>query len=139
MTTQGTPGPGSYQQPPGQTPPGAPVAPTKDETNWAVFCHLAAFAFFVVPPFGHVLGPLVIWLVKKDQLPFVDLHGKEAVNFQISMTIYAIVSVFLVIVLIGIPLLAAIFVADFVLAVIAAMAASRGEKYKYPFTIAFIK
>jgi uncharacterized protein len=138
MTTQGTPGPGQYQQP-FQTPQGAPASPSKEETNWAVFCHLAAFAFFVVPPFGHVLGPLVIWLVKKDTLPFVDLHGKDAVNFQISMTIYAIVSMFLVIVLIGIPLLAAVLVADFVLAVIAAMAASRGEKYKYPFTITFIR
>jgi len=62
------------------------------EKTWGLFCHLAAFGFFVFPAFGNILGPLVIWLIKKDESPYVDQQGKESLNFQISFTIYAFIA-----------------------------------------------
>ena len=64
----------------------------KDARMWGMFCHLASFAGIVVPVIGCVVGPLVVWQIKKEEFPFVNHHGKEAVNFQISILIYAIVS-----------------------------------------------
>src|SRR5262245_42355555 len=73
-------------------PPPAPGTHSADEKQWAMFCHLAAFAGLVILGIGQILGPLVIWLIKKDTMPFVNQEGKESVNFQISVTIYGIVS-----------------------------------------------
>ena len=56
---------------------------SKDEKTWAMLCHLSAVAGFVIP-FGSILGPLVVWLIKKDEMPIVDLHGKKSLNFQIE-------------------------------------------------------
>ena len=118
--------------------------------NWAMGCHLAALAAYVGVPFGNILGPLIIWLLKKDQFPLVDEHGKQSLNFQISMIIYGLllgvailitsITVILipVAVLLGI-LLAFVIIADFVLVVIAAIKVSNGESYQYPFTIRFIQ
>jgi hypothetical protein len=58
-----------------------------EERNWAMTCHLASFAGYVLP-LGNIIGPLVAWLMKRDEFPLVDDQGKEALNFQISMTIY---------------------------------------------------
>ena len=85
------------------------------------------------------MGPLVVWLIKKSEHPFVDDQGKEALNFQISMTIYGIVAGLLIFVLIGIPLLIGLIVANLVLIIIAAVKASNGESFRYPCTIRFIK
>ena len=79
--------------------------PDKDARLWAMLCHLSTFAGMVGIPFGNILGPLIIWLIKKDEYPFVDDQGKEALNFQISMTVYLIVSVLLCFVLVGFILL----------------------------------
>ncbi len=118
--------------------------------NWAMGCHMAALAAYAGIPFGNILGPLIIWLLKKDQFPLVDEHGKQSLNFQISMIIYGLllgVAIFItsitiilipVAVLLGI-LLAFIIIADFVLVVIAAIKVSNGESYQYPFTIRFIQ
>jgi len=62
------------------------------EKTWGLFCHLSAFGLFVFPPFGNILGPLIIWLIKKDESPYVDKQGKESLNFQISFTIYAFIA-----------------------------------------------
>ena len=117
--------------------------------NWAMGCHLAALAAYVGIPFGNILGPLVIWLLKKDQFPLVDTHGKESLNFQISIIIYSLVlgvAIFIaaltvilipLAVLLGI-LLALLIIADFVLVVIAAIKVSNGESYQYPFTLRLI-
>src|SRR5687768_9744196 len=75
----------------------------KEEQNWAMICHLAALSGFVIP-LGNVLGPLVVWLIKKDTMPLVDKHGKEALNFQITVTIAMVISIVLMFVLIGILL-----------------------------------
>jgi uncharacterized protein len=112
---------------------------SKDEQNWAMFCHLAALAGFLIP-FGNVIGPLVIWLVKKDTMPLVDKHGKEAVNFQITVSIAVLVCLLLMLVLIGIFLLFVVGIGALVLTIIAAVKVSNGElDYHYPFAIRLLK
>ena len=83
-----------------------------EEKTWGMICHLSAFAFFI--PFGHILGPLIVWLIKKEEFPFVNEQGKEALNFQISITIYSIFAGILVIVLVGIVLLLVLIILDIV-------------------------
>ncbi len=111
----------------------------KQERMWAMFCHLSAFVGLVGIPFGTILGPLVLWLVKKNEMPLVDQEGKEALNFQISMAIYAIVATVLVFILIGVILLWGLIIADVVLIIVAAIKTNIGEKFSYPCTIRFIK
>jgi hypothetical protein len=109
-----------------------------DERMWGMLCHLSTFAGYLVP-FGNILGPLVVWLVKKDEYAFVDDQGKEALNFQISITIYSLVSAVLILALIGIPLLIAVIIFSVVMTVIAAIKANGGEYYRYPLTIRLVK
>ena len=106
--------------------------------TWAMLCHLSALAGFIIP-FGNLIGPLLVWQIKKDMDPLVDDQGKESLNFQISMTIYSIVAGFLIIVLIGILLLPVIIIGGLILIIIASMKANNGEQYRYPLTIRFIK
>ena len=114
--------------------PPAPIV-TIDEKNWAVLSHLSAFVMFLGIP--ALVGPLVIWLLKRD-LPYVDDQGKEALNFNISFLIYGIVSAFLVILLIGLVLLPIVFVTWFVLVIVASVKAAAGEHYRYPLTMRFV-
>jgi hypothetical protein len=107
------------------------------ERNWGMFCHLAAFATFLIP-FGNIIGPLIVWLVKKDESAFVDEQGKESLNFQISVTIYIIVAAILVLVFLGIFLLIAIGILWLILVIIATVKANSGESFQYPLTIRFI-
>jgi len=104
-----------------------------------MFIHLSALSAFIGVPLGHVVGPLVLWLIKKDQNPTLDAHGKEALNFQISSMIYACVSALLIFVLIGIFLLPAVLIANFALTIVGAVKANNGEFYRYPLTIQFLK
>lgn len=101
-------------------------------------CHLAALAGYIIP-FGWIIGPLVVWLIKREESAYVDYHGKEALNFQISVLIYGIISVFLVFILIGIPILIALGIYQVVMIIIATIKASNGEYYRYPLTIRFLK
>lgn len=111
---------------------------TKDERTWAMLCHFAAYSMFITG-IGYILGPLIVWLIKKDESEFINRHGKEALNFQISMTIYMFCCIPLIIVLIGIPLLIILGIANIVLILIAGIRANDGLEYQYPFTIRFIK
>jgi len=115
----------------------------KDARMWAMFCHLAALAGIVVPVIGCIIAPLIVWQIKKDEFPFVDEQGKEAVNFQISILLYLLVSAILWIPLsffcIGALIPFAISVVDLVFMLIAAVKANDGEHYRYPLTIRFIK
>jgi hypothetical protein len=111
----------------------------KESRNWGMLCHLIAFCALVGVPLGHILGPLVVWLIKRNESGFVDYHGKESLNFQISMTIYSIIAAILIIVLIGWLLLGLLFLLNIILVIMAAIKASEGELYEYPFTIRFIK
>jgi uncharacterized protein len=116
-----------------------PVQPQSQPDHlWVVLCHLSALAMFVVPIGGNLLGPLIIWLIKKQEYPSVDLHGKESLNFQLSMTIYMLIAGLLMFVVIGIVLLPLIVIANVVLIIIAAVKASNRELYRYPLTIKFI-
>ncbi len=107
---------------------------------WATLCHLSALLFFVgIVPFGHLIGPLVVWLVKRHDYPSVEQHGKESLNFQISMTIYALVAIVLTFILIGIPLLIGLIIADMILVIVASVKTSNGEEFRYPCTIRLVQ
>ena len=108
------------------------------DRTWGMFCHLSAFAGLFVP-FGNILGPLVIWLIKRNESSFVDANGKESLNFQISITIYSIVAGFLSIIFIGIPILIGLLIFEIIMIIIATLRANNGEVYHYPITIRFIK
>ena len=110
----------------------------KDERMWGTFCHLIAFSGYLIP-FGSVLGPLIIWLIKKDEMPFVDDQGKESLNFQLTMLIAVIVAAILMFVLIGFLLLGVLIIFQIVVIIMAAIKANDGVKYRYPYTIRFIK
>jgi uncharacterized Tic20 family protein len=110
----------------------------KEARTWAMLCHIGAFAGYIIP-FGHIIAPLIIWLIKKDESPLVADQGKESLNFQISITIYAIVALLLTLILIGYILFVAIMIFDLVMVIIAAVRANSGEKYRYPLCIRLIK
>ncbi len=118
-------------------PPAVPQNPSADN-SLAVVMQLLGFAGFVFP-LGNILAPLILWLIKRTDSPYLDRAGKEAINFQISYTIYAIVAGLLCFVLIGFLIFPILFVAWVVLMVIAAVKTSNGEEYKYPFTIRLLQ
>ena len=108
------------------------LAPT-DRTN-GMLCHLLALAGYIIP-FGHIIGPLIIWQMKKNESDYVDYHGRESLNFQISLTIYAMVSAVLILLVVGIFLLMAVGIGGLILTIIGAIKANEGERYRYPFCI----
>jgi uncharacterized Tic20 family protein len=110
----------------------------KDARTWAMFCHIGAFAGYIIP-FGHIIAPLIIWLIKKAESPLVDDQGKESLNFQISVTIYAFIALLLTLILIGYVLFVALVIFGLVMVIIAAVKVNEGEKYRYPLCIRFIK
>jgi len=138
--TNDTPDAGAPPVPPKEDPgkTGTPPPVTgKDENMWGMFCHLSALIGFIIP-FGNVIAPLVIWSLKKDEYPLVADQGKEAINFQISMTIYFIAAIILIFVAVGLLLLPILALVDLIFIVIAAVKANEGEKYRYPLAMRFI-
>ena len=144
--------PGHQQQWGQQQPWGAygqpyrrPMFPT-EERNWAMLAHLSGLSFLVGLP---VVGPLVVWLFKRDQSAFVDAEGKEALNFSLSVLLYSVVGgilgAILTVVTLGIGFIAVALVglvagiAWLVLTILAAVQASGGQPYRYPLTIRFIR
>lgn len=109
------------------------------EKNWMTLCHLSALAMFIIPGIGNIIGPLVVWLLKKDEFPAVDTEGKEALNFQITVTIALLVGWILSLVLIGIVLIAIVGLANILFIVLAAIETSNGRPYRYPFKLDIIK
>lgn len=112
---------------------------SKDEKTMGMFCHLLSFTGYMGIPFGNIMGPLVLWLIKREESSFIDECGKESVNFQISMTIYALVNAILVLVFIGIVGLLVLVIIDIVCTIKATIKANEGVVYQYPMTIRFIK
>jgi uncharacterized Tic20 family protein len=110
-----------------------------EQRTWAMICHLSAFAFPVCPPVGHLLGPLLVWLLKRDEFPLVDDQGRESLNFQITMTIFYFAGLLLLLTGIGFPLLVALMAFDIVATIIAAARASQGVRFRYLFAIRFLK
>ena len=112
--------------------------PDKDARNWAMICHLSGLSGFIIP-LGNVLGPLIVWAIKKDEHPFVDDQGKEALNFQLTMTLGLVISAIMIIVLIGLLLIYAICLYALIMIIIASIKANDGIYYRYPLTIRFFK
>ncbi|HLW34435.1 MAG TPA: DUF4870 domain-containing protein [Chthoniobacterales bacterium] len=122
------------------SPPSTPAGTTSSEIrNWSVLCHASALAGLFFHVLGFFLGPLIVWLIKRDASSEIDANGKESVNFQISMLIYHAIAFILCFVLIGIPILIALWIADIVFVIIASVKTSNGEFYRYPLTIRFLK
>jgi len=112
--------------------------------TWNMLCHLSALAGYIIP-FGNVLGPLLIWQIKKNEFPSVEEHGKAALNFQLTVLIALLVgiisSVLLSFVCIGfllIPVVVAIGLCGLIFAIIAGIKANNGEAYRYPWSLKLI-
>lgn len=118
--------------------PGSGAIP-REARKFAMWCHLAALVGLLANGVGFLLGPLVVWLLKKEDHPFIDEQGKEAVNFQITMFIGLFVSAALTVVVIGFVLLLALAMTMTIFPIIAAIRANDGEHYRYPLTYRFIK
>ena len=112
--------------------------PSKDEKTWGMLCHLAALAGFIGIPFGTIIGPLVVWLVKKNEMLFVDEQGKEALNFQITMASATMVLAMITCSSGGVGAIAVLAV-NVIFVIIASIKASGGEHYRYPMTVRLIK
>ncbi|WP_261131726.1 DUF4870 domain-containing protein [Bacillus sp. Marseille-Q3570] len=112
---------------------------SKEERNWGMYVHLAAFAGYLTAALGFIIGPLLLWLLKKDEYAYVDYHGKEALNFQISFFIYGLVAGALMIILIGFALLPIVVILHLIFMIIGTIRASEGNYYRFPLTIRFIK
>lgn len=114
------------------------IVEDKDERMWGMLCHLSALAGFIIP-FGNIIGPLIVYSMKKDEYPFVVDQGKESLNFQISVLIYLAISLVTILLLVGIMFLVIIPLCSLILTVLASVRANDGEYYRYPFCIRFIK
>ena len=112
-------------------------SPNQEERTWAMAAHLSAFAGHFIP-FGHIFGPLVIWLVKRERSEFVADQAREALNAQISITIYAAVAAVLILVVIGLPLLFLLWLLDIIFIIIAAVSANDGRRYRYPLILRLV-
>jgi hypothetical protein len=112
--------------------------PDKEERTWGMFCHLVVLTGFIIP-FASIIGPLVIWMIKRDEMPFVDDQGKESLNFQITMMLAMIASGLLMFVLIGFVLIFVVVIFQFIMIIIASIKANEGVYYRYPLCIRLIK
>jgi uncharacterized Tic20 family protein len=119
-----------------------PVQPaflqTPDERQMGMFLHLSQLANIVLFPIGIIL-PIVLWQTQKQKMPALDAHGKMVVNWMISSTIYAFVSIVLCLFVIGFLLLLALAVIGIVFPIIGGIKANNGELWEYPLAIRFIK
>jgi uncharacterized Tic20 family protein len=127
--------------PPAPEPAGTSGERSSDERMWGMLCHLSALAGFIGVPLGNIIGPLVVWLIKKEEYPFVDSQGKESLNFQIVVTIAVIITIPIAIITcgFGIILTVAVMLAALIFVIIAAVKANAGEEYTYPWNFPFIK
>ena len=125
-------------------PPAGSAAPSAEQRSWAMFCHLAALSVFVTG-IGLILGPLIVWLIKRDEMPFVDDQGKEALNFNITLCLLGVVLGLFVLITLGIgalivvPLSVVIGLVWLIVTIVAAIKANDGEYYRYPFALRLIK
>lgn len=108
------------------------------ERNWAMLCHLSAFAGFFFP-FGAIIGPLICWLSRKDESQWVNQNGRNSLNFQLSMLLYMILTAPLCIIIVGIPILIFLILMKIICIIIASVKASKGEDFRYPIAIPFIQ
>jgi hypothetical protein len=105
-----------------------------NENTIAMWCHLSTFAGILVP-FGNFLAPLLIWLSKKDEYPLVDDQGRESLNFQITVFLYSLAGIILTFLIIGFLFLIVVMLFAVIQVIKAGIAASRGQRYRYPFCL----
>jgi uncharacterized Tic20 family protein len=132
--------------PPSAAAPPPPPNPEAQARTWNMLCHLSALAGFIGVPLGNVLGPLIIWQIKKNEIPSVDAHGKAALNFQITVLlaifVLIITGVILSFICIGFIFFIAaglVGLAGLIFAIIAGIKASNGEEYTYPWSLTFVR
>ena len=106
--------------------------------TWNILCHASALLGVFIHFPGHILGPLIVWLAKRHDSPEIDAHGKESMNFQISMLIWNIIAGILCLVLIGIPILILLHILNIIFVIVASIQASEGKLYRYPLAIRLI-
>lgn len=109
----------------------APPVPSRDDRNMGMLCHLLAL-------FSHIIGPLIIWLIKKEDSKYVDYHGIQVLNFQLTMMIVYFLCIPLIFLFIGIALLPVAVLVNIIFTIMGAVAAQNGEYYKYPFSFKFL-
>lgn len=115
--------------------------PTSTSSNvrmWCMLEHATALVGFLVPVAGHIVGPLIIWLAKRNDSPEIDAHGKESMNFQISMLIWYCIAGLLCLILIGIPILILLHLLNIIFVIVASIQASEGKLYRYPLSLRLI-
>lgn len=147
-----SPPPAAEREDPHELPEGVFLEPeeatanlTEDECMWGMLAHLSCFSSILIP-FGNLLGPFIVWQVKKDESEYVVAHAKEALNFQLSLTIYSSVTAILMFILffvffIGlllIPVLIAMVIFGLVQTIIAGLRANEGKFHEYPLTLRLI-
>jgi uncharacterized Tic20 family protein len=119
--------------------PSLPVPPPSAEARkWAMLCHYAAFAWFLAPMVGNVVGPLLVWQLKREEDPYIDAQGREALNFQLTLSLALMVCGVLAWILIGFPLMLLVSVVGLVLTVIGGIRANEGKPWRYPLCIRFL-
>jgi uncharacterized Tic20 family protein len=111
---------------------------SETERNWAMLCHLSAFAGFFFP-FGGIIGPLICWLTRRDESSWVNINGKASLNFQLSMLLYTVLAIPLFFIIIGIPIVLILITLKVVCVIIASVKAPKGELFRYPLVIPFIQ
>ncbi len=119
------------------TVPTVDVAPTESERSRSMAIHLCGLLAFVIAPVAIVI-PLVLWLTKKDESAYINDHGREAMNYNLSIWLYAVISTILMLVCVGYFLLAGLVVFDIVIMIVAAVQANGGHYFRYPITIRFV-
>ncbi|WP_076541381.1 DUF4870 domain-containing protein [Shewanella sp. UCD-KL21] len=111
---------------------------SKEARNMGLLVHAASFVGYIIP-LGSIIGPLIVWLMKRDEFEFANQCGKNCLNFKLSLFIYVVISMILAFVGIGFILLIALGVMDIICTIIAIIRAGEGIAYRYPLTINFIK
>jgi uncharacterized Tic20 family protein len=111
---------------------------SETERNWAMLCHLSAFAGFFFP-FGAIIGPLICWLTKRDESAWVNENGRSSLNFQLSMLLYIVLAIPLCFIIIGIPIIVLLGTLKIICIIIASVKAAKGETFRYPLLIPFIQ
>jgi uncharacterized Tic20 family protein len=125
----------------GTSPQGGQADPSKDERTMALICHLLPFAGFLLPhaPVFNIVAPLLMWLIKKDEMPFLKDQGREVVNFQITLSIVIFICTLTFWLILPILVALGVAIAAIVLMILGAIKASDGVAYRYPFSLRLIK
>jgi uncharacterized Tic20 family protein len=146
MEENPVPAPPPVQPPPPASLPPAPGSPESQARTWNMLCHLSALAGFIGIPLGNILGPLLVWQIKKNEIPSVDVHGKAALNFQITVILAVLVAItagivlsFICIGVIFFFVAGGIGLCGLIFAIIAGIKANNGEDYRYPYSLDLVK